>query len=236
MHCMNKNFIVVALEISDPFTDSRPPDLNKDLPIELAAVKVKDGRICDTFSSFIGGEGDDSRGIFLDEWVTARTGITDFHLLNAPVAPRVFASFKAFVGDNKIIVRNVADRRALLGFMIKYCGVVNNEVVRIYDCALSCGNTDHVPAISGEKYFSLPEDKRIMVVGRSANGWSMPKYSQTDCEGKWFPYGLRWVYESGNFCADESDHKPSVTHSKFWQFIRYKLVDEGFDKAYFPTT
>lgn len=165
---MNKNFIVVALEISDPFTDSRPPDLNKDLPIELAAVKVKDGRICDTFSSFIGGEGDDSRGIFLDEWVTARTGITDFHLLNAPVAPRVFASFKAFVGDNKIIVRNVADRRALLGFMIKYCGGVNNEVVRIYEEVLAFGNSVLAEMLKTCSWEAIFENEGIVHIRRDS--------------------------------------------------------------------
>lgn len=114
-----------------------------------------------------------------------------------------------------------------------------DELKNLYDKAVeyvdknASRNLVFVPAISGEKYFSQPENKRIMVVGRSANGWSMPKYSQADCDGKWFPYGLRWVYESGNFCADGSGHKPSVNHSKFWQFISYKLVYEGFDKADF---
>ena len=159
---MNKSFIVAAIETSDPFFDKRSPDLNKDLPIELAAVKVKDGKIVDTFSSFIGGEKGGNRGIYLDEYVSERTGITDVHLLNAPSARKVFAAFKEFVGDKKIIVRNIADRRALANFIPKYCGGIENEIVSIYEDALACGNTALVEKLKTQSWDDIFEDEGIV--------------------------------------------------------------------------
>lgn len=89
-----------------------------------------------------------------------------------------------------------------------------------------------IPAISGDKYFSQPDDKKVMVFGRSVNGWSMPLFRLTG-NSEWFPYGLRWVYESGNFCTDGSGHEPAVNHSKFWQFIRCNLKLHGISQKNF---
>ena len=159
---MNKSFIVAAIETSDPFFDKRAPNLFKDMPIELAAVKVKDGKIVDTFSSFIGGEKGGNRGIFLDQYVSERTGITDLHLLNAPMAQKVFAAFKLFAGGNKIIVRNVADRRALSSFMAEYCGGVQNEIVSIYEDTLACGNTVLAEKLKTRSWDDVFEDEGIV--------------------------------------------------------------------------
>lgn len=155
-------YFVVVLETSDPFFDKRAPNLFKDMPIELAAVKVKDGKIVDTFFSFIGGEEDDNCGIYLDEYVSERTGITDVHLLNAPMAQKVFAAFKLFAGGNKIIVRNVADRRALSSFMAEYCGGVQNEIVSIYEDTLACGNTALVEKLKTQSWDDIFEDEGIV--------------------------------------------------------------------------
>lgn len=43
---MKYNYIIAAIETSDTFADSRTPDVNKVMPIELAAVKVTGGRFC----------------------------------------------------------------------------------------------------------------------------------------------------------------------------------------------
>lgn len=165
---MNKNFVVAALETSDPFFDKRSPDLNKDLPIELGAVKVKDGQISDTFSSFIGGGKGNNCGIYLDEWVSARTGITDFHLINAPKVQKVFAAFKVFVADNKIIVRNVADRRSLSSFMPKYCVGAQNEVVSVYEYALACGNAVLADKLKTRSWDNIFEEEGIVHTRRDS--------------------------------------------------------------------
>lgn len=143
-------YFVVVLETSDPFFDKRAPNLFKDMPIELAAVKVKDGKIVDNC------------GIYLDEYVSERTGITDVHLLNAPMAQKVFAAFKLFAGGNKIIVRNVADRRALSSFMAEYCGGVQNEIVSIYEDTLACGNTALVEKLKTQSWDDIFEDEGIV--------------------------------------------------------------------------
>lgn len=155
-------YFVVALETSDPLFDKRALNLFKDMPIELAVVKVKDGKIVDTFFSFIGGEEDDNCGIYLDEYVSERTGITDVHLLNAPSARKVFAAFKEFVGDKKIIVRNIADRRALANFIPKYCGGIENEIVSIYEDALACGNTVLAEKLKTRSWDDVFEDEGIV--------------------------------------------------------------------------
>ncbi len=78
-----------------------------------------------------------------------------------------------------------------------------------------------VPAICGKNYANSV--KRVMVVGRAPNGWSMGDYPNNGCAPEaWFEYGLSWVYQDG-----PASHKRSVAHSKFWQFIRYKLVENG---------
>lgn len=76
-----------------------------------------------------------------------------------------------------------------------------------------------VPAVVGKEYFSQPEDNRIMVVGRCVNGWQ-ESYNGGNIEN-WYKNSLRWVYIS-----DEPDYTPAGIHSKFWQFIKYKLNNE----------
>ena len=41
---MKYNYIIAAIETSDTFADSQASDVNKVMPIELAAVKVTGGR------------------------------------------------------------------------------------------------------------------------------------------------------------------------------------------------
>lgn len=80
-----------------------------------------------------------------------------------------------------------------------------------------------VPAICGAGY--KESVKKIMVVGRAPNGWSMASYKDGGCAPEsWFKANLSWVYQEGPIRCDNGEmHKPSVNHSKFWQFIRYNL-------------
>lgn len=84
-----------------------------------------------------------------------------------------------------------------------------------------------VPAICGRAYRDA--ERKVMVVGRAPNGWSMRLYEDSKSPEAWFPYGLSWVYSqkqadrSDILCRNDSIHKASVAHSKFWQFLRYYL-------------
>lgn len=87
-----------------------------------------------------------------------------------------------------------------------------------------------VPAICGIDYIKAP--RKIMVVGRAPNGWSMQAYSpkHDSTIGGWFDARLSWVYRDG-----PGTHRKSIARSKFWQFIRYKLLKDGIiqDKLHF---
>lgn len=127
------NFTVAAVITTEVFFDIYRENRDKTLPIELAAVKVKDGEIADTFSSFIGGVEGDNRSIYLDEAVSGRTGITDFHLISAPAAGGVFSAFKDFIGGDKIVAESTVSCKYLIAFAAKFCGGIHNEVVCLQD-------------------------------------------------------------------------------------------------------
>lgn len=93
-----------------------------------------------------------------------------------------------------------------------------------------------VPAVCGRSYRNAA--RRVMVVGRAPNGWTMPRYEDGGASPEtWLSYGLSWVYaQKGSngediLCRDQSLHEASVRHSKFWQFIRYYLLARGIVTA-----
>lgn len=86
--------------VIDVETTGRSPQW--DHIIEVAAVKVSDGQEVGRFASLIqppsmpGGD-------FVDDFITALTGITDEMLAGAPFAPDVLEEFAAFVGDVPVV-------------------------------------------------------------------------------------------------------------------------------------
>ena len=69
--------------------------------IELAAARVVDGRITDTFSELV------NPGYRLPDFITDLTGITNEMLSGAPKIGDVFPRFLDFCGDNIIVGHNV---------------------------------------------------------------------------------------------------------------------------------
>lgn len=86
--------------VIDVETTGRSPQW--DHIIEVAALKVSDGQEVGRFTSLIqppsmpGGD-------FVDDFITALTGITDEMLAGAPFAPDVLEEFAAFVGDAPVV-------------------------------------------------------------------------------------------------------------------------------------
>jgi len=68
--------------------------------IEIGAVKVKDGEIIDTFSTFV-----DPHQI-LPSKITEITGITDKMLIGAPELDRALRDFRNFVGNSILVAHN----------------------------------------------------------------------------------------------------------------------------------
>lgn len=86
--------------VMDVETTGRSPQW--DHIIEVAAVKISDGREVGRFSSLIQPPSMPG-GTYVDEFIAALTGITDEMLAGAPFAPDVLAEFAAFVGDMPVV-------------------------------------------------------------------------------------------------------------------------------------
>lgn len=69
--------------------------------IEIGAAKVQDGRVADTFSTFV------NPGKGLPERITELTGIYDADVVNAPYIEDVLDLFINFAGDNILLGHNL---------------------------------------------------------------------------------------------------------------------------------
>ena len=86
--------------VIDVETTGRSPQW--DHIIEVAALKVSDGQEVGRFSSLIQPPSMPG-GTYVDDFITALTGITDEMLESAPFAPDVLAEFASFVGDTPVV-------------------------------------------------------------------------------------------------------------------------------------
>lgn len=69
--------------------------------IEIAALRVRDGEVVDSFSTLVKPYDE------IDEFITELTGITNDMLFTAPTPEEVFPSVREFLGDDIIIGHNV---------------------------------------------------------------------------------------------------------------------------------
>ena len=112
---------IVSIDIETTGLDS-----SKDVIIEIGAVKFKDHRIEDEFSTLI------NPGRHIPEFITQLTGISDEMVRQAPSIQEVTEELEAFVGDSMIVGHNV---RFDLGFLQKYRILQFNEVMDTYELA-----------------------------------------------------------------------------------------------------
>lgn len=83
-------------------TETTGLDVNMCDLIEVAAVKVSNGRIVDTFESLI-----QPSTLPIDNFIVMLTGITNEELEEAPDSSEVIPQFQEFVGDLPIVGHNV---------------------------------------------------------------------------------------------------------------------------------
>ncbi|MBI5806936.1 MAG: GIY-YIG nuclease family protein [Ignavibacteriales bacterium] len=69
--------------------------------IQIGIVKIKNGKIIDTFSSFI------NPGKPIPYFITTLTGITNSDVANAPFFDEVYYKIKEFVGDSILVAHNL---------------------------------------------------------------------------------------------------------------------------------
>lgn len=100
-------------------------DPTKDSLIEVAALKIKDGAVIDSYSSLI------NPGIEISPFISELTGITNEQLLNAPNPQEILERLHEFVSDDIIVGHNVNfDINFLYDNFEKYLGIAfsNNFV------------------------------------------------------------------------------------------------------------
>lgn len=88
------NYVVIDIETTGL-------DPSKDSIIELAALKVSDFHIVDSFETLVNPR------IFVDSFITDLTGITNDELAAAPFVDSAIIDFCNFVGDSIIVGHNV---------------------------------------------------------------------------------------------------------------------------------
>ena len=98
----------------------------RDAIIEIGAVKFKDHRVEDEWSSVV------NPGRHIPEFITGLTGISDVEVRNAPKFRDIAHELEAFVGDAPVVGHNV---RLDLGFLQKAGLFHYNEVIDTYELA-----------------------------------------------------------------------------------------------------
>lgn len=90
---LDGGFVVFDIETTGLYAE-------KDKITEIGAVRVADGRICETFSTFV------NPGVPIPEFITRLTGITDEMVADAPGAEQALDSFLDFTGDLPVVAHN----------------------------------------------------------------------------------------------------------------------------------
>lgn len=93
--------------------------------IEIGAVKVVDGKVVDTFSTFVNPQ------LKIPKKITELTSITNEMVETAPVIGKVLLDFKEFLGDRVVVAHNALFdwNRFLVDAFAKVGVIVTNEVV-----------------------------------------------------------------------------------------------------------
>ena len=108
-HSLDGGFVVFDIETTGLYAQ-------KDKITEIGAVKLLDGKVCDTFSTFV------NPGIPIPDFITKLTGITDSMVADAPGIEEALDSFLAFVGDLPVVAHNASFDTGFIKFNARASG------------------------------------------------------------------------------------------------------------------
>jgi DNA polymerase-3 subunit alpha (Gram-positive type) len=115
-HKLTGGFVVFDIET----TGLNP---TKDGITEIGAVKIEDGKIVDTFSTFV------DPGMPIPEHITKLTGITDAMVAGAPGISQAVGDFLDFAGGLPVVAHNASFDTGFIRYRARQCGREMNNVI-----------------------------------------------------------------------------------------------------------
>ena len=91
-------------------------EAEKDKITEIGAVKIKNGTVTDAFSTFV------NPGIYIPEFITKLTGITDEMVKDAPDTEKALDGFSEFVGGLPVVAHNASFDTGFIKYNVKKYG------------------------------------------------------------------------------------------------------------------
>lgn len=121
---LSKTYAAFALYATEPvLTEKNGGEVEI---YELAAVKIKDGKPAELFSTFIdAGKGG-------EEFLFFGTGVFPEHMTGAPNPSEAFARFKDFIGDGYLFPPNPSVAKLLKHVAKRHGEEIKNKVIRSY--------------------------------------------------------------------------------------------------------
>ncbi|MDD4681240.1 MAG: PolC-type DNA polymerase III, partial [Clostridia bacterium] len=115
-HSLDDGFVVFDIETTGLYAE-------KDKITEIGAVKLLNGEICDTYSTFV------NPGIQIPEFITKLTGINAGMVADAPPIGEVLDSFLEFVGDLPVVAHNASFDTGFIKFQARAAGKKFDNII-----------------------------------------------------------------------------------------------------------
>lgn len=113
----NTNYVILDIETTGL-------SCSENSIIEIAAIKVKNGKISDKFESLI------NPGCTIPPFITNLTGISNSMVCSAPCVNDVLEKFVCFVENLPLIAHNASFDMRFIHHNLSKCGLeINNEVI-----------------------------------------------------------------------------------------------------------